>query len=203
MVSENRILFSWLFPFRYIYGITLCFLVILGGCAPTKYITNEQQALHEADSLFENGNYEYAKLKYISIRDKVPQSDAARDAQYNLGFINVFYNNPFANWETALREFKTFASRYPDDARIGEVNSWIRILVVLQSFDREYHHKKKQLKALEQSKQLTEDEQKHSLESLNETLRTCSKEREDLQKKVDELKQIIIEMERKCQQAGQ
>jgi hypothetical protein len=41
-------------------------------------VTFEQQILNEADSLFREGNYEYAKVKYAKAREIKPKSDVAK-----------------------------------------------------------------------------------------------------------------------------
>ncbi len=91
--------------------------------------------LSEADSLFNTGNYELAKLKYLKIRDTNKNPSIKATAQYKLGYVNIYYENPFADYEAALREFKRFASLYPNDERIEMVNNWIRLLTAIKNFD--------------------------------------------------------------------
>lgn len=165
----------------------------------------EQQMLAEADSLFKAGNYEYAKVKFAKIRDDHPETDAARAAQYNLGYINIYYDNPFANWEAALREFKMFATLYSHDYRIGEVNSWIRILVVMQSFKREYQgtiNKLDQIKIKEKDTEQKTVTKKINMDSITESLKSCYDDKDSLIRKTKELENVILDLERKCQQAG-
>jgi len=159
--------------------------------------------LTEADSLFKVGNYEYAKVKFAKIRDSRPESDAARRAQFMLGFINVYYDNPFANWEAALREFKMYATMYPTDVRIDEANSWIRILVVLQSFKKEYTNTNNKLGQLKIRDQENRTIRRVNIDTITESLRSCYNDRDSLQRKIEDLKNEITEMEKKCQQAIQ
>lgn len=180
-------------------------IVFLYGCAG-KVLTYDQQLLSEADSLFRSGNYEYAKVKYSRIRDAHPETEAAKSAQYFLGYINVYYDNPFANWEAALREFKMFSTLYPQDNRIGEVSSWIRILVVMQSFKKEYQGTSLKLEQFK-NKETKETDSKNLLRKLNidvitESLKKCYDDRDSLVKKSKDLENVIIDLERKCQQAG-
>jgi outer membrane protein assembly factor BamD (BamD/ComL family) len=163
------------------------------------------QDLHsKADSLFNAGNYEYAKVKYSKICATFPETDAAKTAQYYLGYINVYYDNPFANWEAALREFKTFATLYPQDYRIDEVNSWIRILVVMQSFKKEYQGtiSKLDLVKLKEHKENDSKFKKVNIDFIIESLKRCDDDRDSLAKKTKDLENVIIDLERKCQQAG-
>ena len=188
--------------FKFLFILT-CALSLIGCGA--QVVTFEQQLLGEADSLFKVGNFEYAKVKYAKVKESKPKSDAARRAQYQLGYINIYYDNPFANWEAALREFKTFVSLYPDDFRIGEVNSWIRLLIVMQSFKKEYRGtatKLEELNKKELEHQQTPPPRKINIEAVTESLRNCFQDRDSLTRKSKELENLILDLERKCQQAG-
>jgi outer membrane protein assembly factor BamD (BamD/ComL family) len=190
----------------YLYFLILStILIILSGCGG-KMILYEEQLLSEADSLFRAGNYEYAKVKFAKIRDAHPETEAAKTSQFYLGYINVFYDNPFANWEAALREFKMFTTLYPQDNRIGEVNSWIRILIVMQSFKKEYQGTANKLE-LANRKEIKVNESKALLEkktsdSYTEQLKICSDGRDSLVRKTKDLENVILDLERKCQDAG-
>jgi outer membrane protein assembly factor BamD (BamD/ComL family) len=102
--------------------------------------------LVQADSLFRDEQYEIAKIQYTKIRDEFPQSPSGAQAQYNLGYINIYYDNPFADFGAALREFKRFQTDYPNDKRIIMVNNWIRLLTVMKDFDDGYNKSTEQLK---------------------------------------------------------
>lgn len=189
-------------------GILLSALIVAvfvscGG----KYLTYEQQLLVDADSLFDAGNYEYAKDKFVKIKTLKPTSPAARTAQYYLGYINIYYENPFASWEAALREFKLFVSLYPDDARIDEVNSWIKLLTVMQSFKRDYLGTTDRLEELRLRKmeQLAVPAQKQAtpaVDPLSESLRNCYHVRDSLNQKSKDLENFIIDLEKECQKVG-
>ena len=186
---------------------TAALLVLLFiGCGG-RVVTYEQQLLTEADSLFHAGNFEYAKVKYDKIRTLKPSTPAARNAQYYLGYINIYYDNPFANWEAALREFKMFVSLYPEDARVDEVNSWIKLLVVMQSFKKEYLGTSRNLDSL----RLQQSDKDRSLsvksaanvDALTESLRNCNSMKDSLDRKSKDLENFILDLVKKCQAAGQ
>lgn len=185
-------------------------VIILAGCTADKFHSFEKQMLFEADSLFRDGNYELAKRKYEKIRDMHPQPSVASTAQYYLGFINVYYENPFANWEAALREFKQFASLYPDDFRLEQVNSWIRILVVMQAFKKDYLGTMSRLEEINERRQTDsrvmhdqlQSQNKSALDSISAILRNCNEYRDSLVRKAHDLENVILDLERKCQQAG-
>ena len=168
-------------------------------------VTFEQQILNEADSLFREGNYEYAKVKYAKAREIKPKSDVAKTSQYYLAFINVYYDNPFANWEAALREFRTFAALYPDDSRIGEVNSWIRLLVVMQTFKKEYQgttNKLEELSKKEPDPCPPPVQRKTNVDIITESLRNCLEAKDSLSRKAKEFENVILDLERNCLKAG-
>lgn len=174
------------------------------SCA-AKFPSFEKQLLFRADSLFKVGNYEYAKVNYAKIRDAHPETDVAKTAQFYLGYINVFYDNPFANWEAALREFRMFATLFPQDYRIGEVNSWIRILTVMQSFKKEYQGsitKLDQVKIKDQKEtEFKSVEHRIKIDSIAETLKKCFDDRDSLVRKTKDLENAILDLEKTCQGA--
>jgi outer membrane protein assembly factor BamD (BamD/ComL family) len=191
--------------------VVLTFLAVaIIGCAADKFHSFEKQLLFEADSLFRDGNFELAKIKYMKIRDMKPNPSVASTAQYYLGFVNVYYDNPFANWEAALREFKLFAAQYPDDIRIDQVNSWIRILVVMQSFKKDYLGTMTRLEDVSKQRQVDsrlmhehlQTQTKSAMDSLSAILRNCNEYRDSLVRKSHDLENVILDLERKCQQAG-
>lgn len=181
-------------------------LIAFCSCSP-KIVTFEQQVLAEADSLFRNGNYEYAKVKYAKARELKPKSDVARISQYYLAYINVYYDNPFSNWEAALREFRTFAALYPDDQRIGEVNSWIRLLVVMQTFKKVYQGTTNKLDELSKKEPVPCPPQppptrRTNVDIITESLRNCLDAKDSLTRKAKEFENVILDLEKKCLQAG-
>jgi len=169
-------------------------------------ITYEQQQLHDADSLFRVGHFEFAKIRYQDIVKSNPNSSAARTAQYNLGYINVYFENNLGSWEAALREFKKFASLYPDDDRIDEVNSWIQLLLAMELFKKNYNASIDKTKILEteltaKDAEALAEKPPVDVNALNESLRSCTLAKDSLQKKTKELENLILELDERCQQA--
>lgn len=185
--------------------LQICIVAIC--CCSPKIVHFEQQVFAQADSLFREGNYEYAKVKFARVREIKPKSEVAKIAQFYLAYINVFYDNPFANWEAALREFRTFAALYPEDSRIGEVNSWIRLLVVMQTFKKEYQGTTNRLEEL--SKKIPPPTtpqpsplRKTNVDIITESLRNCLDAKDSLSRKTKEFEHAILDLEKKCLQAG-
>jgi outer membrane protein assembly factor BamD (BamD/ComL family) len=164
----------------------------------------------EADSLFTSDNFENAKAVYEKIRlGMPPESPEARKAHYYLAYINVFYKNPWADWNTALTEFTSFAALYPDDPHIDDVRSWIRILTTIKSFETEYRKTSHQVERLTADKNTTREVQRFHLDSMAAILRSSYESRDSLARTGDslgrknaELINTIINLEKKCQQAG-
>lgn len=189
------------------FSIILMIIIIsfLPGCGGTM-VTKEMLVLKEADSLFREGNYQYALRRFDMVRTLRPKSPAAKIAQYYLGFINVYYDNPFASWEAALREFKLYATLYPNEAKIDEVNSWIKILVAMQSYKKNFgvidsisKQPRKRSGLQRKSKTIS----KESIRSLNDKIRRCNHVRDSLIRKNKDLENFIIDLEAKCQDAIQ
>lgn len=163
--------------------------------------------LIDADSLFYSGNFNDANALYQKIRLTIPKSDEARNALFQNAYLNIYYKNPNANWSDALKDFKNFATLYPNDQRIGEVLSWIRILSVIKSFDTQYRTSADQIERLKYFKKETIHSQRYILDSMSVILRNCYDSREALRDSLtkvnDKLENVIINLEKKCQQVGQ
>jgi len=163
-----------------------------------------------ADSLFEDGNFEDAKITYEKIRNAyAPASDEARKAHYRIAYIDVFHKNPWADWNSALTEFTSFAALYPDDPHIDDVRSWIRILTTIKSFETEYRKTSHQVESLTADKNASHATQRFHLDSMAAILRSSYDARDSISRKVDslarkstELINTIIDLEKKCQQVG-
>jgi hypothetical protein len=187
--------------------------VVLLACAGTGKSLNAvsyDRLMITADSLFNDGNFEDAKATYEKIRlNRPPTSPEAQRAHYYIAYIDVYYKNPWADWNSALTEFKSFASLYTNDPHIDEVRSWIRILTTIKSFETEYRKTSHQMERLTAAKNATSETQRFHLDSMAVILRSSYETADSVTRKVDslarkntELIQTIIDLEKKCQQAG-
>ena len=106
-----------------------------------------------------------------------------------------------------MREFKLFVSLYPEDARVDEVNSWIKLLVVMKSFKKEFLGTSKDLDSLKMEQnaksQSSSAKTAANIDVLTESLRTCTHARDSLDKKGKDLENFILDLVKKCQAAGQ
>ena len=155
-----------------------------------RYSHFRQEFIH-ADSLFRTGNYEIAKMEFTRIRDKCKDQKIAASAQYFLGYINIYYENPFADYEAALREFQRFQSMYPNHEKIELVQNWIRMLTVLKNFSRDYNGSSKVLKDL--GKKQKDISKNYS--SLQEAYLNCDAIRDSLVNEVKALERLIIKLQ--------
>jgi len=178
---------------KYIFSFFLIILtaLIFERCTTTKPIIRygyETQQIKEADSLFRIGNYEGAKNKYIEIRDKSRNQTAAACAQYSLGFINIYYDNPFANYNTALEEFKLFVKKFPNNQRLDLANNWIRILTILKN-----SKKKKVDDNVEKLKEIEMKQEKiiNEYETLQESYKNCNILADSLAERIKVLEGVI------------
>ncbi|HUI93917.1 MAG TPA: hypothetical protein VLX68_16860 [Chitinivibrionales bacterium] len=173
------------------------------GCAASSHAqyTYEKRLLAEAESKFEDKRYPEALKLYEELANSpaYAETDAARVALYRIGYINIYYDNPKANPKASLEAFNSFKARYPEDKYTGEVNTIVKILVVLKSFEDQYDATTARMKKL-QNKTAIES---GSLDTLLETIQRCSAERDSLDlerammvKKIVELEQTIVKMEK-------
>jgi hypothetical protein len=190
-------LFPSLFRFCVVAGLFLC------GCAASRQAqyTYEKRLLAEAESKFEDKRYPEALKIYqdLATSPAYAETDAAKVALYRIGYINIYYDNPKANPKASLEAFNSYKARYPEDRYVGEVNTIVKILVVLKSFEEQYDATTARMKKL-QNKTAIES---GSLDTLLETIQRCSSERDSLDleramlvKKIVELEQTIVKMEK-------
>lgn len=151
-----------------------------------------RQQLIAADSMYRYGNYEIAKMKYTKVRDNCTNPDLAAYAQYRLGYIHIYYDNPFANYEAALREFKRFASMYPKDKKIELVHNWIRMLTALKNFAGDHYRKSENLKKM----QMTEKDISKNYASLRNAYQGCETVRDSLITRIKILEGVIEELDK-------
>jgi len=179
---------------------TCAFSITRAG--PGKLVTFKTRQLSEAEALVYKGKYDEAKKLYNKIRSSQPNAEEAKTAHYSIAFINVYYKNTNADWNVALMEFKSFAALYPKDPRIGEVLSWVRLLTVIKSFNNEFKRASSKVQRLENDQNESKTTQRMFLDSMSSMLRNCYQARDSLVKKNVELENVIIDLEKKFQQAG-
>jgi hypothetical protein len=186
-------------------ALWLCVIagVLLCGCAANNVAqyTYDKRLLADAEAKFENKHYPEALKIYQELvtSPAYSQLPTARLALYRIGYINIYYDNPKADPRAALDAFNSYKVRYPEDKYIGEINTIAKILVVLKSFEEQYDATTARMKKL-QNKTAIES---GSLDTLLETIQRCSTERDSLDlertllvKKIVELEQTIVKMEK-------
>jgi outer membrane protein assembly factor BamD (BamD/ComL family) len=178
------------------------FLFTCASSGTFTFVSYKTRLLTEADTLFASGKYSEAKSLYEKIRSSNPNAEETRAAHFSIAFLNVYYKNPNADWNAALKEFKSFAALYPKDPRIGAALSWIRLLTVIKSFDNEFKRASSQVEQLKLDRSEAKMTQRMFLDSMASMLRNCYQTRDSLVKKNVELENVIIDLEKKFQQAG-
>lgn len=173
------------------------------SCSSSRELTTiPDDSLHTADSLFEAGDYDRAQAAYTSARDTLTDAKLISDAQYRLAVLHLYYDNADVNLDSALLELRYFTTLFPDDPRAGEARSWIKILHLLKKTRIELKDKSRTIKRLKRYNEQLAEDNRVIIDSLSETLDMLQKERDSLFDDNAELKQIMIELERKCQQGG-
>lgn len=180
----------------------VCTALLYMGCAAhAVQYTYDKRLLADAESSFENKNYADALKIYQELASSptYSRSEAAKTALFRIGYINIFYDNPKADPKAALDALNSFRARFPGDKREGEVNTLTKLLVVLKGFEDQYDETTSRMRKL-QSKTGTAV---GDLDSLLETMQRCSAERDTLGmektallKKIGELEQTIVKMEK-------
>lgn len=158
--------------------------------ATTAY-TFDKQLLDKADEKFKQRNYAEALDKYAEIVKTFPRSTSARSALFKIGFTNLYFDNPQADWMAALKAFRLFQKKFGNDPKTAEVNTWIRILVAMESFAAQYGQSSQRIQKLK-TKTLEKSE---SVEQLREEFLRCTFEKDSLNLEKNALIQKIKELE--------
>ncbi|MBD3421886.1 MAG: tetratricopeptide repeat protein [Chitinivibrionales bacterium] len=152
-------------------------------CAGTLMTVNERM-LASADSLFYNGDYTNAKRTYAKLRSSFPNTPQAEEAQYKLGYINIYYKNHFGDREEAIKEFNRYQSKYPNGDYIEEVNNWLNIILAITDYEEGYYSSVKTADTLLNRKK---DFEKTS-DFLKKEYQRCNAARDSLAKELDTIK---------------
>jgi outer membrane protein assembly factor BamD (BamD/ComL family) len=155
-----------------------------------------------ADSLFASGNFDEAVATCRKIIAASPDSEEIKHAIFAIAYSNVFYKNSGGDWNAALEKFESFARSYPNDRHAGEALSWVRILTIIKSVDNELRQATSRAERLRHDKNTAQENRRFYLDSIGALLRSSSDSRDSLQKKNRDLENVIIDLEKKCQQAG-
>jgi hypothetical protein len=184
--------------------------VCLIGCASSMVssYTYDRSLLTVADAKFEKKHYAEALKIYeeLAYSPDYAQSNSARQALYKIGYLNIYFDNQKADLKAALDAFNTFKLRYPRDKLIGDVTTWIKILVVLKSFEDQYDGITVRMKQLQNKSAVLQNKSAVttvSLDTLIDAFQHCSVERDSLNsdkssllKKIADLEQTIVKMEK-------
>ena len=188
----KKILFKILIPLL----LTTLFL----SCAANKAASNighDIGLMHVADSVFDAGNYQGAKSLYSEIKKSGKSPGLRALAQYKIGYLNIYYENPFANYEEALVQFKEFVRDNPTHSRVGEANNYIRILSSLQRIsiiaEEAKNIPKENTSEVEDNKK--QDELINNLLGLQRAYLKCNSRSDSLSKKITILESVIDELE--------
>jgi outer membrane protein assembly factor BamD (BamD/ComL family) len=167
-------------------------LIVALGCSPVPpTYTFDKKLLADADGKCKQKSYAEALKTYEEIVKTFPQTTSARIALYKVGFVNIYYDNPLSDWNAALSAFKLFQKNYPDDPRVDEVNTWIRVLVAMESFSSQYGETSARIKSLMNKS----TEVSGNYETLLEAIQKCSSDKDSLDNEKNALNQKIKELE--------
>ena len=199
MVSALRIRIpSWCIP---IFCLTFAFFM---GCAAnreardapsyetqTPFYTADKRALVEADSLAREGNYESALHTYKKISVDYSGAPSGATAKYKVAYFNIYYDNPFADFDAALREFEDFRRIYPKDRRVENANNWIRILTVLKEYEDNFQGKNSTLRTIRKQQELAMEQYRVT----SEKLAGCETKSDSLEQAVEILEGVIKKLD--------
>ncbi len=175
------------------YVSCLCAIIAFCGCAQVHVAPYyfDKQILAEADGKLKERKFSEALSKYEEIVKTFPRTASARIALFKIGYVNIYFANPQADWSAALQAFRLFQKQFGDDPKIDEVNTWIRILVAMESFKAQYGESSQRIQKLK-NKTLEKTE---SVEQLREEFLRCSFEKDSLNLEKNALLQKIKELE--------
>jgi tetratricopeptide (TPR) repeat protein len=176
------------------------------SCAPRRHLAPALPAdvalLKRADSLFALGDYPAARRAYVEARDSLVGTPEGGRAQFRLAYLDVFYRNPSANWDSALTEFQRYAAEYPDNDSVELANTWLRVLAALETREEQATTNAKKMGEVlvEQGqtpsltvKQLVEGE---NFDLIFDIVRHCYIEKDSLAARIKLLEDVIATIEK-------
>ena len=179
--------------------ISLTAILFFSSCAANRAASNitfDTGKMSIADSVFNAGNYQSAKLKYQEIFESGKSSGLRALAQYKLAYLNIYYENPFANYEEALKLFKKFTKDNPKNSRVGEANNYIRILSNIESI--KHAAQKDEDAAVEKTKDSIAKKHENlitNILNIKKERDQCKSNSDTLTKKIKVLESVISELE--------
>ncbi len=122
--------------------LTLLFALISTlFCSSQKLLIQDDKTkpiFTEADKHFLNGEYEKAEKKYQEILKSTRQKSVNALAQYKLGYLYIYFNNPASNYAEALKHFKLFLTIDNKHPYAKRAKNWIKILTELTELQGHY-----------------------------------------------------------------
>ncbi len=163
--------------------------------------TYDVRLLADADDKFDHKKFAEALKIYQDLvtSPSYSRTASAKQALFKIGYLNIYSDNPKADPKAALAAFNSFRVRYPDDKLVGEVSTFAKMLVVLRSFEDQYDETTARMRHFQYKSAIANG----SLDTLLESIQRCSTERDSLDtersallKKINELEQTIVKMEK-------
>lgn len=151
----------------------------------------DMRQLAEADSLFNEGLYELAKMKYTKIKNDMKNKKIAEIAQYSLGYINIYHENPFADFQAALREFKLYMSTYPNGQNLENAKNWVRMLTSFKNFDKDFKGNQSMLNTIKTQKNTIQK----SYDDIFNAYTKCYSKKDSLEKRIAVLEEVLLILE--------
>lgn len=131
-------------------GIVLLAMILLSGCASMGLQSGPEKDFQDAAVSLKEKKYSAALAGYQKILREAPNTELAKDAQFEIALIHTSPDNPQKDYGQAIHEFETILKLRPDDKRVPEARAWIAVLKTVQDLKKENELLKKNIEELKQ-----------------------------------------------------
>ena len=131
-------------------GIVLLAMIVLSGCASLGLQSGPEKDFQDAAVSLKEKKYSAALAGYQKILREVPNTELAKDAQFEIALIHATSDNPQKEYGQAIHEFETILKMRPDDRRAPEARAWIVVLKTILDLRKENELLKKNIEELKQ-----------------------------------------------------
>ena len=131
-------------------GIVLLAMIVLSGCASMGLQSGPEKDFQDAAVSIKEKKYSAALAGYQKILREAPNTELAKDAQFEIALIHATPENPQKDYVQAMHEFETFLKLRPEDRPAREARSWIAVLKTILDLKKENELLKKNIEELKQ-----------------------------------------------------
>ncbi len=127
-------------------------------------------------------------------------SSVHANAHLQLAWLYANYKNPKMDYKKALKEFETFRSMAPDEAKTDEIQNWLSILRALDLSEKELQQKQERISLFTQEKaekKMELEQQMKKIQKMQANIERLQESNARLKKAIEGLETLDLRIENK------